>query len=1077
MSQLGRLVISLEASTAQFTAAMTKAEAQATASMEAISSATKIAGGFLGGLAGAFSLNAVLDWSKGVIAGASALDDLSDVTGSSVENLSKLQNQMAIAGKDFDSVASLVAKLAAGMAGAEDDTTKVGHALAALAIEAKDPAEALQEIAVKLNKYQDGITKAALAKDLFGQKAIQFLAQLKDIANLQDVAATVTAQQAAESEKLEQALRRLSVESTTLKNILLSDLVPAFNAMIDRYRLAKSMGEGFFGATEAAFANMSVIVQGITTATAKVSEYQAAVDKQQIKSPWINSFSDSLKDNMEKLKGAQKELSILIALRDQWIQQNVSALGYTGDARDQRAQNSAASISKEVLAYQSLAGAVKQAKESTYDFAKELEKLYNQLDNNASGINDEFLTKLYMLQGVYEAGDMSLEKYRERVEALIRSTKYGADAIAKMEEAARANNKAFDDAFESIERARMAVENSIRSARMMVEQMEFENSTLTMTNQEREIAIGLRALELQGIQKGTEAYELFAQRIKAAVEQKEGLQSQIQLWKDIEAVATNSIETIIVRGMSGFRDLWENFKAWAIRAIAQIAAQRIVVPIVGQVMGIGGASASGGGGGLGSSFGNLFGGPGGSVLSSLGSMIGGGFGAALGAGFSAGIETLSIAATAGVEAIGGLSSALGALGAVAGPVAGIALAAYAAWQIWGNKGGGPKSGGFFSTGDISGISGTDSSGRWFTPSGEDATVKSIVEATAQSYTALLQRLGGKGSGGFALGFDTDPNGTAPNRVHAGAWVNGVQVYNAALGDLGRDTERLKATLEIESKRAVLAAIQASELPEDIAQIIDALNASTATSEMIDNTIAFAEAVHGLNEVLSRDPVADAMDAVTRATEGSYAALQRSGDAMRELVANYDGSTQATQNLTTATAAFYQQQVALLVQIEQVRQAVESMFGDTIRSLTLTTLDNPGKYNFLMNEANSLMDQLASETDPEKIRALSQRINQDILDAFGLLSPEDQASMLGQFTSYAQAVSDEVSTRLSQIGDDARNTVNDVLQLVKDAFQQAVNDFVSAATTQQTAADTQLAAAQTPLVIDVNVVSTAGAVNA
>ena len=66
--------------------------------------------------------------------------------------------------------------------------------------------------------------------------------------------------------------------------------------------------------------------------------------------------------------------------------------------------------------------------------------------------------------------------------------------------------------------------------------------------------------------------------------------------------------------------------------------------------------------------------------------------------------------------------------------------------------------------------------------------------------------------------------------------------------------------------------------------------------MIDNTIAFAQAIHGLNEIMKRDPVADALEAVTRATEGSYAALMRSGDAMRDLVANYDGSTEEPKQL-------------------------------------------------------------------------------------------------------------------------------------------------------------------------------------
>lgn len=1075
MSQLGKLVVSLVMETAQFTAAMSKAEAQTASSMQNIEGAINKAGTVLKGLAWAAAGYEVLQWSKNVIAGASALDDLSDVTGSSVENLSKLKNQMDIAGKDFDSVATLVAKLAAGMAGAEDDTTKVGHALAALGVEAKDPAEALQEIAVKLSKYQDGITKAALAKDLFGQKAIQFLAQLKDIANMQDVAATVTAQQAAEAEKLEQALRRMSVESTNLKNALLSDLVPALNGIIERFRLARKEGEGFFSAFVYSTQSMEYIVPTITEAGNAV----AALQKKLAYLQSAPQFSSSMVPQkvIDELKGAQKELGILIAMRDQWIMGKTAAMGYTGDARDQRAQNSAASISKDVLAYESLGKAVAKAKESTYDFEKELEKLYNQLDNNANGINDEFLTKLYMLQGVYEAGDMSLEQYTARVEALIKSTKFGADAISKMEEAAKANNKAFDDAFEAIERTRIAVENSIKSARLMVEQMEFENTTIGMTNAQREIAINLRALELQGIQKGSEAYDLFAQRIRAAVEAKEGLQAQIQLWRDIQDAATNAIETILARGSAGFRDLWANFKAWAIRAIAQVAAQRIVVPIIGQVLGIGGAGANVGGasGGLGSLFGNL--GSAGSLFSTLGGLTGSAFGAALGAGFSAGIETLSIAAAAGVEAIGGVSAALGALGAVAGPAAAVELAGYALYSWLGNKGGGPKTGGFASSGATPGIFGTDNNGRWFTPNQSDADLLASVKGLQAQYDALIKAFGGKGAGAFAVGFDTDPNGNAPNRLHAGAWVNGRQIFNSALGDLGRDNDALQAALALESKRALLASLQASDLPDDIAKIIDSLNASTATSEMIDRTLDFAAAVQGLSAALEQDPVADALEAVKMASEGSFAALQRSGDAIRDMVADFDGSTDATKNLTAATAAYYKQQVQLLVQIEQVRQAVESMFGDTVRSLTLTTLDDTGKYNYLRSEADSLMQQLLTEQDPAKIQALAQRINQDLLDAFGLLDPEQQQQALADYTAYAQAVGQTVADRLSQIGDDARATVSDVLGLVKDAFQAAIDDFVSAAGTQQAAAETQLAAAQTPLVIDIHMPTSAAAVNA
>src|SRR5262249_38722199 len=130
-----------------------------------------------------------------------------------------------------------------------------------------------------------------------------------------------------------------------------------------------------------------------------------------------------------------------------------------------------------------------------------------------------------------------------------------------------------------------------------------------------------------------------------------------------------------------FKTMWADFKNWAFSAFAQIAAKQVVVSLAGTI-GLGGVAqnATGsplesiltGGKGVGG-LGSLFSGAG--PLSMLGELFGGAGGAALGAGFSAGVETLGIALTAGTEAIGGMSAALGALGAVAGtaiPVLGAA---------------------------------------------------------------------------------------------------------------------------------------------------------------------------------------------------------------------------------------------------------------------------------------------------------------------------------------------------------------------------------------------------------------------
>jgi outer membrane murein-binding lipoprotein Lpp len=161
-------------------------------------------------------------------------------------------------------------------------------------------------------------------------------------------------------------------------------------------------------------------------------------------------------------------------------------------------------------------------------------------------------------------------------------------------------------------------------------------------------------------------------------------------------------------------------------------------------------------------------------------------------------------------------------------------------------------------------------------------------------------------------------------------------------------------------------------------------------------------------------------------------------------------------------------VQLLVQIDQVKAAISGMFGDTVRGLTLTTLDPRDKADFLLREANSLTAQLQTEKDPARIQALANRINQDITEAFGLLDPEEQRRRLAEFTNYANEVNTFITDHLNEIGTDVRNSASDILTLVKDAFAIAVDNFVIAAAAQNAAANTQLDAANTPIRVEVNV---------
>jgi hypothetical protein len=241
-NSLGALTVQLGLDASEYTRGLTRAEAQARQFSRNMRSTIGDIVGILGGLQlGSQFLQA----TKDIIAEAAALNDLSDATGSSVEALSRLNNQAKIAGADFGTLQAALLKLSQGMAGAEDESNKTKEALRILGITTKDPVEALQQAALKLNTYADGVNKVGFAVALFGKQGAAFLATLKDIAEAQNVGATVTAQQAAEAEELEKAFRRLSYESTTFKNSILNDVVPVLLRLITTFNDARTASNSF----------------------------------------------------------------------------------------------------------------------------------------------------------------------------------------------------------------------------------------------------------------------------------------------------------------------------------------------------------------------------------------------------------------------------------------------------------------------------------------------------------------------------------------------------------------------------------------------------------------------------------------------------------------------------------------------------------------------------------------------------------------------------------------------------------------------------------------------------------------
>lgn len=536
----------------------------------------------------------------------------------------------------------------------------------------------------------------------------------------------------------------------------------------------------------------------------------------------------------------------------------------------------------------------------------------------------------------------------------------------------------------------------------------------------------------------------------------------VNMINDVSRAGADFIVDFVEHGSVAFKNLWANFKAWALRAFAEIAARKVVVSLIGNASGVAGASDGGasGGGGFGvMDIAKLFSNTGSSsaLLSALGGsealgLAGTAAGAALGAGFSAGVATLTIAAEAGVAAIGGLGAAMGAMAAVAIPVIGwIAAAGILLYALLGNKGGGPKTGGFGSAGDVSGITGTDSSGRYFTPNQADSDIGKSLDQANKSYLDIAKSLGLQAQNvGFALGFDTDPQGTANNRVHAGTFVNGKQIYNYASNDseLGRDDKVLQDRLALESKRIIFAALQASlgDAPTYIKTLFEGVDASTVSSDDIDRILGTAAALKVLVAVVGGlgDQFAKMDAEQIQSLVEAFGGLQAFLESAAFMQTNF---TTDAQKASTATQLLADQFAAIGEKVPATHQA----FTDLLASFDLTTEEGRAAYvsvsklaplfvevNGTAEQAAAALAKVAAElkqftTDNFTTKSQQHQTDVDTMTAdfaaLGIQIPKTHAEFLALMKSWG--LSDVVLLRLEKEYVAANGTAEEMAQAERD----------------------------------------------
>src|SRR6266404_3715291 len=250
---LGSLVVDISANVAKFQADMSAVRRTAEDSAQRMDSAFQSVVGTLKTIGGLLAVGEgftlLKEHIEGAIEAAASLEKLSQRTGATVEGLANLSATAKLTNTDNDQLAVGLQKLSKSMIDAANGGQKTTAAFQAIGISTKDligqkPDEVFRLIAQRLNEYQDGAEKVALAQLLMGKSGANMLPLLHDLAEGGEIQSRVTAEQAKQAEEFEKNLKRLSVTFHENANALVQQFLPALSALSENMLAAQRAGAG-----------------------------------------------------------------------------------------------------------------------------------------------------------------------------------------------------------------------------------------------------------------------------------------------------------------------------------------------------------------------------------------------------------------------------------------------------------------------------------------------------------------------------------------------------------------------------------------------------------------------------------------------------------------------------------------------------------------------------------------------------------------------------------------------------------------------------------------------------------------
>jgi hypothetical protein len=893
-SSLASLVVSLEANVAQFNTGIKTASDQFDSFTKSISSGADLAKKALGALAGAVTVGAFVGMVKETIEATAALEKMAQKTGASVEALSAIRGAAKLVGTDMESVAQGIGKLDKAMLEAATKGGAAKHAFDSLGVAFKDSAgnlrnvdDVMLDLAKAFSATESGAQKTATAQILLGKAGKELIPVMNELGAAGEYNVKVTTQQAKIAEDFEKNLVRMGASGREMRQIFANEITPTLDALVKAFLSVINSSGGLIGKMRelAADGTLASWAQQTGFQLAKLADLMIDFGTTTVsEAKRIYAAAQLIIGGFKEIRGVDiftsgkfsEGLAILREgaedVKKAWANLTAPAAGGGPSTRFQDAFTTA------VIAIGQMDSGLKKATGSLEAFGKAAKESMKAF--NISSITAE-IDKLGSEGAKLDAQIDSLQKYGQETKETALATAQFAVENGKLGETLKVltilnplladalKNVILQEAKDNDEKriTRDLLKDAAADYKKYVDNLVAGVTSLQATaaiEKKRNDQFGLTAVEIADLNiveeehilevlRAAEADEVAIkaselrldslQKIRTEIGRGADLQSWTASLNKVASGFSDFLVDIAEHGSSAFKNLWDNFKRWALQAIAEIAAKQIVVSLVG-LLSIGGAAGAQAAGGL------LSGGGG---LGNIGQLLGLG---TAGPGFLQGIGNIGFAVTDFTQLVGqgvgimqSASTAFAGLGssiaAVAGPIGLLVTGATALFSYLNSKKGGPMTREFGTSGADIGTFGDFSGAHKLV--GNDAAASgplgTFATTALNAYNGFLKTLGGTGAAQFAFYTSMDPRGTAPNQLDVRSTVGGRASYTANIeNQLGRDPEVLKSRMQLEASRAILGALQMSDFPKYLANLFNSIDASTATEEQINNIVAIATAL-------------------------------------------------------------------------------------------------------------------------------------------------------------------------------------------------------------------------------------------